>query len=238
MIDRIIETHAKLIQIKRVPRKKTFESSEQTIDDLHGTRDGKVRVVSIITIKAVIKRQTRKMCPLQWGNRTLTCYFVWRFRHNSIGICIAFVKFEMNLFYVCWHILIHVRFYINIPLMCVTIFFTLFAKRTSYITIDDWFDNIYTLNDENADEFIYCMKDAQFTLTLPPESGPKSVGTLKLFIMNWIKDAFVCYALFVYNCDQWHLSSSSSHRHNNYLKTMSRRFTSHGFVNRCHYERI
>lgn len=81
-------------------------------------------------------------------------HFVRRFCKRSIRIRVTFMQFEMDLFHPGWHVFVIEWLHINRPLMCVTIFLALFAKRSSHIAVNDWLYDCYSLFKEQNTQYI------------------------------------------------------------------------------------
>lgn len=102
-------------------------------------------------------------------------------RQNAIRICVALVQLEVDLFHVGGHVLVVVRFDVDVPLVRVAVLFALLAKGARHIAVDDRFDDGETLWMRTR----ICLRPSRrclggwayhaITLTRPPESGPKSV---------------------------------------------------------------
>lgn len=91
----------------------------------------------------------------------------------------------MYFLYVGGHVFVVEWLHVDIPLMRVPILFTFFTKRTSHITVHNWLHYGEALNKISKVIADLCgnSKNVCYTFTRPPESGPKSVGIFKLFII-------------------------------------------------------
>lgn len=115
---------------------------------------------------------------------TPACFrdFIRWFCDDSVGILVALVQFEVNFLDISLHVLIKKWFYINSPLMCMSILFSLLPKCSRDISIDNWLN----FNNSLENKFIrHCLKTLKMTLLtfiLPPLSGPKSLNLSKFVI--------------------------------------------------------
>jgi hypothetical protein len=124
---------------------------------------------SFVRIDEINFNNNLELSPSGFGD------FVRWFRDDPILIGVALVQFEMYLFNPIGHVFVFVRLNVNRPLMRVSVFFSFFPEISCDVSVDDRFHYGESLKWVDMNEKEYKLCSSKYTLTRPPESGPKSV---------------------------------------------------------------